>query len=47
MSALSFVYILQQLSSFFRLDALLEDSRHAVLVQLAVDYGVRLRTALE
>jgi hypothetical protein len=41
------MYFLQQLSPFFRLDAFLEDSQHAALVQLAVDDGVRLRTVLE
>jgi hypothetical protein len=47
MSALPLVYLLQQLFSFFRFDALLEDSRHTALVQLAVDDGVCLRAALE
>jgi hypothetical protein len=47
MSALPLVYLLQQLFSFFWLDALLEDSRHTAFVQLVVDDGVHLRTALE
>jgi hypothetical protein len=47
MSALPLVYLLQQPFSFFRLDALLEDSRHTAFVQLAVDDGVCLLAALE
>jgi hypothetical protein len=41
------MYFFQKLSPFFWLDALLEDPRHAALVQLAVDDGVCLSTALE
>jgi hypothetical protein len=47
MSALPLMYLLQQLSSFLWLNALLEDSCHAAHVQLVVDDGVCLCAALE
>jgi hypothetical protein len=46
-SALPLMYLFLQFSSLFRLNAFLEDSQHAALVQLAIDDGVRLRAALE
>jgi hypothetical protein len=45
--ALSLMYLSQQLYPFLRLDALLEDSRHAALVQFTVDDGVRQRAMLK
>jgi hypothetical protein len=46
-SALPLVYLPQELYPFFRLDALLEDARHAALVQLTVDDCVCSRAALK
>jgi hypothetical protein len=47
MPALPLMYLSQQLYPFLRLDALLEDSRHAALVKFAVDDGVHQRATLE
>jgi hypothetical protein len=46
-SALPLVYLPQELYPFFRLDALLENSCHAALVQLTVDDCVCSRMALK
>jgi hypothetical protein len=47
MPALPLMYLSQQLYSFLWLDAFLEDSRHAALIQFAIDDGVRQRATLE
>jgi hypothetical protein len=46
-STLPLVYLPPQILSLFWLDALLEDSRHAAVVQFIIDDGVRLCVALE
>jgi hypothetical protein len=41
------MYLSQQLYPFLQLDALLEDPRHAALVQFTIDDGVRQRATLK
>jgi hypothetical protein len=41
------MYLSQQLYPFFRLDALLKNSRHAALVQFTIDDGVSQRATLK
>jgi hypothetical protein len=45
--ALPLMYLSQQFDPFLRLDALLEDSRYAALVQFTIDDGVCQRTTLK